>query len=399
MHWTRVAITTTLAAVSAAGCASADQQVDPADPSTGPQGAADSWRRLPDSPLSPRDHAVVVGVGDRMLVVGGWEFLCPPNADCSTPEEELLTDGAVYDAATDSWNTTAAPPFGVRRSEYSTATIGDTAYLLSGCADGPLCDARPRLLSYDVTDDRWTDHGPVPGPKSYRHLIAVDRNLLVYSGSDELGEVDDLLFDPKRSTWTALPDDPLPHTFDRFMVSTGDELVVAGSSIASLEAGETAAKLAARFDLDTGRWADVPDAPGHGYQLMATDRGPLLNGHFIDSPGWLLDPDTWTWSALPVAPGGRTDLNGVLDRDRATYDVPNSVGQTTSTTRLYVYDSAADSFVVIPPLPGREDVYDDSSAALGRDLFVYGGQRWTGDAPTGDGELVGDAWLWTAPTG
>ena len=67
-----------------------------------------------------------------------------------------------------------------------------------------------------------------------------------------------------------------------------------------------------------------------------------------------------------------------------------------STPRLFVYDSVTEAFVDIPALPEREDVYDDSSTALGRDLFVYGGQRWPGDGAAG-GELVGDAWLWTAP--
>jgi hypothetical protein len=70
-----------------------------------------------------------------------------------------------------------------------------------------------------------------------------------------------------------------------------------------------------------------------------------------------------------------------------------------STMRLYVYDSAAEAFTTIPPPPGREDVYDDSSTALGRNLFIYGGQRWAGDGLNGDGELVGDAWVWSAPAG
>jgi hypothetical protein len=65
--------------------------------------------------------------------------------------------------------------------------------------------------------------------------------------------------------------------------------------------------------------------------------------------------------------------------------------------RLHVYDSVTHAFVTIPAPPGRENVYDDSSTALGRDLFVFGGQRWTGDGLRGDGELVGDAWVWTAP--
>ena len=76
------------------------------------QDATKAWRRLPDAPLSPRNHAVVVGVGGRMLVVGGWEYLCPPTAECAYPEEPLLDDGAVYDRATDSWRGTAPAPFG-----------------------------------------------------------------------------------------------------------------------------------------------------------------------------------------------------------------------------------------------------------------------------------------------
>ncbi len=37
----------------------------------GASASADGWRHLPDSPLAARDHAVAVGVDDRMLVVGG----------------------------------------------------------------------------------------------------------------------------------------------------------------------------------------------------------------------------------------------------------------------------------------------------------------------------------------
>ncbi|MGN6575302.1 MAG: Kelch repeat-containing protein [Nocardioides sp.] len=396
MNLLRVTAALAVTAVLAAGCATSG---DASDTLAGSEGSSEAWTRVADAPLSPRDHAVVIEVGHRMLVVGGWEFLCPPSADCSTPEGDLLADGAVYDPATDRWVTIAPPPFGVRRAEYATAAIGDTAYLLTGCADGPMCDVRPRLLSYDVADDRWTDHGPVPGPKSYRHLIPLGDELLVYSATDEYGEFADLVFDPERSTWSELPDDPLPRSFDRFVVPVGDQLVLAGSSMAALDSGDDASKLAARFDPDARKWTALPDAPGQGYQLMRTAGGALLNGHFIDSPGWLLDPDSWTWSRLPDQPGGRTDLGGVLDPDGAMYDIPNSVGQMASTMRLYVYDTAADEFVTIPAPPGREDVYDDSSTALGRDLFVYGGQRWTGDGLDGDGELVGDAWLWRAPVG
>jgi hypothetical protein len=397
MRIIRAAAAAVIVATVAAGCGN-DSTID--DPGEAPGGdPAGAWRRLPDAPLTPRDHAVVIGVDDRVLVVGGWKFLCPPNADCAAPSSPPLTDGAVYDPATDSWTATTPAPFGMIRQEYATVAIGETAWLLIDCDGGPMCEGRPRLVSYDVDADRWTDHGTVPGPKAYRHLVAVGRTLLAYSATDEYGERPDLVFDPSSSTWTELPDDPLPGTYDRFIVPAGDQLVLTGSSIAALDGGQDETKLAARLDPHTGAWTRLPDAPGQGYQLMPTGRGPLLNGHFIDSPGWVLDPDTWTWSVLPDRNGEQTNLSGVLERDRAVYDIPNSVGQMASSNALVIYDIATKAYVTIPTPPGREDVYDDSSTALGRDLFVYGGQRWTGDQVDGDGkgELVGDAWLWTAP--
>ena len=96
-------------------------------------------------------------------------------------------------------------------------------------------------------------------------------------------------------------------------------------------------------------------------------------------------------SEVTKSPGGSWMIR------KAMIDIPNSVGQMASTMRLFVYDSVTERLVAIPAPPGREDVYDDSSTALGPDLFVFGGQRWTDDGLTGDGELVGDAWLWTAP--
>lgn len=404
------AVVVTLAVLGAPGCSGAPDIADPSPTRHQDQrhqdqrhrdqrhrGGGSEWRRLPEAPLSPRDHAVVVGVGERMLVVGGWEFLCPPSADCMTPEEPLLDDGAVYDRATDSWRTITPPPFGLVRLDQGTTALGDTAYVLTGCADGPRCAARPRLLSYDLVADRWTDHGRVPGPKHGRHLATLGRTLLLTSASDERGEVADLVFDPRTSAWSELPDDPMPRTFDRFLVSTGDHLVLAGSSIEAVESGESPPRMIARLDLATREWTTLPDAPGRGYQLMPTDDGPLLNGRFVTSPGWILDPATWTWSELPEGTGGRQDLNGVLDRTRATYDIPNSVGETASSMRLVVYDTVAEQLVSVPAPPGREDVYDDSSAALGRDLFVFGGQRWSGTGPGAEGELVADARLWSPP--
>lgn len=352
---------------------------------------AGSWTRLPDPPLSPRSHSVVVGVGETMLVVGGWHMLCPPNADCETPDERLR-DGAVYDLRTDAWTVTPPAPLGLTRRERGTAVVERSAYVLASCSDGADCRAPDRLLEYDVAARAWTDHGPVPGRRT-SSLVAAQGLVVAYSSSDEHGESDDVAFDPVTGRWETLPDDPLSRVFDRTMVVAGTHLVVAGSSIEDLDAGRDPAKQAARLDLATRRWTRLPDT-GPGYQLLPSDVGPLLNGHFIEAGGWLLDPTTWTWSKLPDLPGGQDDLRGVLDRGGATYEVPNSVGEMSVRFDLRVLDTATRDYVRIPPLEPREHVYDDSSTALGRSLFVYGGQQWVG---TRDGKLVGDAWLWTPP--
>ncbi|MFC5178687.1 hypothetical protein [Nocardioides taihuensis] len=374
-------------ALSATGCGAGDD-------SSGAR-ATGAWHTLPEAPLSPRDDAVVVGVGGQVLVVGGWEFLCPPMADCALPEAPLLDDGAVYDPAADAWRPISPPPFGVRATSHDTTAVGDTAYLLTGCAAGPDCGGPLRLLSYDLTADRWDDRGRVPGDERYRQVTAAGRDLVVYAGSDEHGEVPDLAYDPARSSWSRLPDDPLPRTFDRFVVPVGDQLVLAGSPTAGVDAGKNPPKLAARYDLGHEAWTRLPDAPGPGYQLFPGDGGPVLDGHFGESPGWVLDPGTWTWSPLPDEGGGHDNVSGVLERDGAVYDLPGSAGSVASGD-VYVYDSTALTFVAVPAPPDREDVYDDSSTALGRDLVVFGGQRWSGGG-AGDGELVADARLWTAP--
>jgi len=378
-----------------AGCGVPEAQLGPAGEV---EETSESWRRLPAPPLSPRNFSIVVGVGDQMLVVGGWEFLCPPDADCMSPDGPWFRDGAVYDRRTDSWSPTAPAPFGLIREHHAATALDGSVYLLSDCADGPACDGARRLLSYDLAADRWTDHGPVPGdrPRHSRYLVPFGERLLVHSGSDEGGEVADLVFDPARASWAELPDDPLPRSYDRTLAPAGDQLVLAALPI-NPPGGESG-RPAARFDPDTGRWARLPGAPGNAFGLLPTSRGVLLNGRFVDSPGWILDPTTWDWSELPTAAGADHDLSGVLDGDSAIYDVPNSVGEMTTTQRLLAYDAVTEAFVAIPALPPRADVYDDSSAALGRDLFVYGGQRWSGRGADAEGELVGDAWLWTAPT-
>lgn len=366
-------------------------------PASGATAAAgEGWVRLPDAPLSPRSRSVVEAVGDRVVVVGGWELLCPPMADCAFPETPLLADGAVLDTRTGEWRTMAAPPFGLVGEQRQAVALGGSVFVVTGCRAGMGCAGAPELLEYDLAADRWLEHGRLPSFRTpYVALVPVEDRLVVHRASDEQGRPADLLFDPASGAWERLPDDPLPEVYDRFAVALGDDLVLAGSPSAALDDdGVPDTKVLARLDLATGTWTRLPDAPGPGYQLWAAGERLLLNGHH--RPVWLLDPATIRWTAGPPLDGDAgADLYGVVDGDHSTYEVP-SIGALGRDGRALLHDVGSGGTLSVPAPPGREEAYDDASTAVGSSLFVFGGQEWSGST---DGALLRDAWLWTPPEG
>lgn len=363
------------------------------------------WERLPDPPLAPRTHAVMTELAGDLLIVGGWEFLCPPGADCAT-QAARLTDGAILDPGSGTWRPIAAAPYGLLAGETNAVTVGTTMYALAECTDGDRC-RQSRLVAYDTVADAWDDLGPVPAP-GYRALLAVGERLALVSGSDERGVRPDRVFDPATGTWTDLPADPLPPSFDRQWVALDDRtLALTATPLTAVEDGGDDTVHAAVLTLpgDAGGpgdpaeavWRRVDDVPGDGgYGFTATSAGGLRNGRMNPGPGWLLDPVAGTWRTLPdPGIGGRSDLLGVLEATTSTWDVANSIGWTTADARVLAYDVATDSYLEVTAPPERREVYDEASAGLGRSLVVYGGQRWDRSS---DGELVGEVWRWTPPS-
>ena len=361
-----------------AACATGPAAAPP--PTTATTGAT-GWQQLPDAPLSGRVDAVTAAVGDELVVVGGWEWLCPPTADCSFPGEPLLADGAALDTATGDWRPIAAAPFGLRGSP--SAVLGEDVYVMTGCRAGPACDGRRELLGYDTRADRWQQLGLLPRAVRYAHLVPVGDELLALSDSDEHGDRADHLYDVATGTWRELPDDPLPPVYDRHAVVEDGRLLVFGSPRARVDEQDT--KVGAALDLDTGRWTPLPDAPAYGYQVWRVGDEAWLNPHFGDGGGGVLDLATDTWRRFPDAPAGSDwggDMAGVIGEGEATYEYAAG----------WVRDTRSDQWVRVPPR-GHPAVDAESVTAVGDALVVFGGQRW-GDA---GGELLAEAWVWRPP--
>ncbi|MGH3038274.1 MAG: hypothetical protein ACRDLZ_02545 [Gaiellaceae bacterium] len=63
-----------------------------------------------------------------MIFVGGSDAPpCPPWAQCATPTEPPLADGAAYDPIAETWRTIANAPVGFSWSD--AVIVGSTAYL------------------------------------------------------------------------------------------------------------------------------------------------------------------------------------------------------------------------------------------------------------------------------
>lgn len=344
--------------------------------------ASDGWVQAPEPPIAARTWAVVADLDGTIIVVGGWDFLCPPGADCAIDADSItrFSDGAAFDPQTGEWTAISDAPIEFVSSRWTTS--GPELYAPAGCIGGPNCDDGPVILRYRSADDAW-DTLPAPNGLPAPNLATLaDGTVVAFAGSDEQGESADYILVGDR--WEPLPDDPLPPVYDRFVLGDERRVFVFGSPID----GDDGFKLGAVFDRDAETWSEVATAPGTGYQVWpGGDDGFYLNPHFGPSvEGGVYDPSLDTWIGFPEPPQSRSwrnDMAGVVRSRDATYEYSSG----------WVRDTTSDQWIEIPDRP-RASSEGQSLTNSARSLVVYGGQDWTGD----DGQLLNEMWIWTPPS-
>lgn len=301
-------IASVLFLVVAAGCGSNGRSGIAATSKRRIEVAHGGWVELPRPPLTPRAQAVEVWTGREVLVMGGVNFVCPPNADCALPLHPPFVDGAALDPATETWKKIAPAP--IAFSSASTAVVGNAVYLL--VPDG----AGIAFLRYSIADDAWT-RLPLPAADAspYR-LVAAGAVVIAFAFSDELGAKPDLAFDPAARTWNALPADPLSPGFDREMAWSGADLYLFDHELVpSPNSERPSITRAARLHIGSPRWERLPDSEilGTGPWLTdgsklvspvpgSADGGEVCNWGRSYPNGGVFDTATSTWSALPRPP-------------------------------------------------------------------------------------------------
>jgi hypothetical protein len=355
---------------------------------------AGAWQELPAPPLGPRENALGLWTGREVLLVGGSDASpCPPTAECNAPDVSPLADGAAFDPRTGAWREIAdAPvPFGWAEG----VVLGQTAYVwIPGSPGRP--GAERAFLAYRIEEDRWERLPPPTEQEHQYRIVAAGDRVIAYSGTDELGEIPDLVFDAETAAWSELPPDPLSPSFDRFMTWSGRELVLFEHELVPQPGSDKpAVTRAAALDPPTGSWRRLPDSEILGAEpwvavgtrlvnpmLGGADGGEVNNWGRTYPNGGILDPERGEWSELPSPPAGEDEFGS---------GVVTAAGGHFFGHRGWVLDTASETWIEIPPLTGDENVYGRTIVSAGDELVVFGGVRWDEGL---EGTLLADAWAW-----
>ena len=269
-----------------------------------------SWRKLPATPLTPRAQAAGAWTGSEMVVAGGFA-----SADGSASHATAVTDGAAWNAATNSWHPIAAMPTTLAGDPTAVWT-GREVLVWSSSAALSGSPGREVVVAYNPTTNKWRSL-PASGltPRDGAVTVWTGTELVVWSGGTGPAGTADARFsgagarlDPATNTWRLLPPAPVPARESAVAVWSGHEVLLWGGVTAN---GTDVGKGAA-YNPVTNQWRALPASPLRAKVSAAgvwTGRFFIVIGgaaNFnLPTPGpgaAAYDPATNTWTALPAAP-------------------------------------------------------------------------------------------------
>ncbi len=373
---TRAILVACLLSPIGAGSCTSDSQIHDAMATASRLATSPGWSRLPNPPLSPRSGATVEYVDGRVIVLGGSDQLCPPDASCTAPIHPPFDDGAILDLATSTWSPIAPLPFGVNVS--SSAVVGGKVFLLGSCAVEPSCTNSPQLLRYSPDDYEW-DTFPAPVEPTRYLLAPFEDDLVAFTATDQFGSYPDYVFHEPEERWLPLPNDPLPETTDRRLTASSGKLYLFGAVSA-------VADTAVAYDPVLSSWQVISTGRAIAEYVWQADSRVYLSSLFAGGLT-ILDTTSGVMEDVQPPPQQGPEVHptiGILGNEWAIYEGP--AGR--------VFDADSSNWFDIEPHPGSQGLLDETLTSAGRAMFVFGGARWS---ESSSGSLPNEAWLWTPP--
>lgn len=249
---------------------------------------ADTWRRIPEAPISGRQGHSAVWTGTEMLVWGGLR------------NGRILKDGAAFDPVSESWRRIALPPGQVGRRGHHAAWTGEEMVVWSGYP-GASSEERPSVegLRYDPAEDAWQSMASSGfGPREDDQMVWTgDELIAVGYGSDSQAMV--AAYDLTADHWSQLPPPGLSAAGWSTPMWTGTEVLFLTPSIPIDPAAGMATMNAAYRPSDTCWWY----AEGYAPPNSVTHDGLWADdvALFVGREGVAYDPDVDAWLRLPAS--------------------------------------------------------------------------------------------------
>lgn len=353
---------------------------------TGGSHVRPGWHPISQGPLSPRFQSLSLAMGDRVLVLGGGN------------NNAVQTDGAVYDATSDTWHVVARSPF--PGSDLIGAWTGREAIVVSGDRGDV------RAASYNPDDNSWralaTPPIPVAASATTKAIWTGTEIVLIgISGGDDSHDRANhtLIYDPTADQWRtgSVPVEPLPDFGDA--VWTGTEIAVVGA--VNQSGASTGNDELLTYNPATDQWKTFfwqlngvrnnPVVVWTGSKLFIGGGGSKYTGPRL-SDATLVDLATETWTYVPPAPIAFQG-NG---RDGEIWTGDQVLTLDGEGTRPLAFNPTTTTWEVGPPAPSGSRRVETGWPWISslRSVVVWGGGTTTGDGtritgcctPVGDGQ-------------
>lgn len=291
---------------------------------------ADAWLQIADEPDPYLWDSAAAFTNGRLYLGFGWR------ASPTTPSTELY----IYDPYADAWSagSNGLTPEG---GGVAAAVLDNKIYFIGGCGSSACGDTTVQV--YDPRSDSWGYAAPYPHPVSWASCGAVLGKLYCAGGTaGATSYADGYAYDPLSNTWSAIA--PLPigsgGLWGSAYAGTPEGLVVSGGVTANSTAITNQGFV---YEPESNAWSALPNAPESVYRAGSACGLYVIGGTLRDSstpvssaerlPGY----DVCTTLSIPwltLSPAGATLAAGAATDVHLTFDGTGESEDTTSQAYL-----------------------------------------------------------------
>lgn len=341
----------------------------------------------PPAGFVAREGAASGALGSKLFVWGG-----------SDATGKALSDGAIYDPATDTWAAVAAAGTPPSARILATAVWTGSVMVVWGGGDVAKSVDYASGSRYDPVSKSWSAMTATGAPTGRRGAYGfwTGSRVLIYGGVDRKDAPSAAvnLYDPVNNTWStvAAPGGPSART-EPVVGWSGSLLLLYGGR----PGGNGASNSAFTLDVSANAWRDAADGPVQRYGAFGAWDGSVLlawggatNG--VKADGQSYDPTTDKWSQVQAmgAPSPRYAINRqtgwtarIKPRVSLLLGGVNGMGYLTNGA---TYNSTTNAWAAVSPWPSGASHIGGAGVWTGMEFVLWSGRSTTMSALTSAGE-------------